>query len=155
MQQIAELKREFLRGNITKADVARQVNAIFHYYDIIEPEFNVEAADLPDEFFEPCDCIFCRAGAGQTPIPIEVVIAVENIRLVFRVGLISQFDALLEIQKILRRYHVTDEEAVKFWNESADSSVCGMAAAGPLKPEEEQFFKGLEEQMKDVPKEGK
>ncbi len=158
MSLMNEIKRDYLKGNITRTDVARQMNALLHYYGLVRPEAVVGPDEIPDAFFEPCDCIFCRADAGQSPIPVEGVVAVENIRLAFRLGVLTKLDAMAEIRKIFHRFNVIEDDAIKFWNmpvQSYDPHHTVIPVVTPLKPEEESFFKGLEEQLKNIPKEDK
>jgi len=156
MTAMQMLKRDFIKGKFTRVDVARQINALLHYYNLISPDAVVDTADVPEVFFQPCDCVFCRAEAGESPIPLEGVAMVENARLAYRLGMISKLDAMLETQKIFRAYNVNEADAIKFWQVVPVSpDPCHtQASVPPLAAEEVEFFKGLEEQLKVIPKEG-
>ena len=106
--------------------------------------------DMPEDFWLPCNCLICKSERGETPLLLEAIISIENLRLAWRVGMIPQHDALVEIRKVLRQHNVSDDEALKLWNIKSSHQA---ALVPPLADEEKAFFSSLEEQMKDIPKE--
>ena len=151
MKQIAELKKRFLAGNLTKQEVATQFTLLLHKHGMIPPDAVVEIEELPEAFWLPCDCVFCRAERGEGPLPLDAVVEVESLRASYQFGLISKVEAMLKIEIIFRKYNVTQKQAVEFWRFPQQHQCPGVS---PLKPEEKEFFASLEEQMKIIPKEG-
>jgi hypothetical protein len=149
LKRMAEIKSAFLDGVIDKAEATRQVDATLHENGLLHPEEVMTVEDVPEDFFLPCDCLICKSERGETPLPLEAIISIENLRMAWRVGMIPQYNALLEIRRILAQYKVTDEEALKLWNIKSSHQT----QVTPLADEEKAFFSGLEEQMKDIPKE--
>lgn len=150
LKQIAELKKSFLAGNLTKQEVATQFTILLRKHGMIRLEAVVEIDEIPAAFWLPCECVFCRAERGEGPLPLEAVVEVESLRASFQFGLISKVEAMLKIEAIFRTHRVTQRQAVEFWR-FPQQHQC----VPPLKPEEKEFFASLEEQMKDVPKDEK
>lgn len=148
MKQIAELKKGFLAGNLTKQEVATQFTALLRKYGMIHPAAVVEIDELPAGFWLPCDCVFCRAERDEGPLPLDSVVEIESLRASYQFGLISKVEAMLKIEAIFRTHGVTHQQAIEFWR-FPQQHQC----VPPLKPEEKEFFASLEEQMKDIPNE--
>ena len=150
LKRMTEIKSSFLDGMIDKAEATRQVDATLHENGLLHPEEAMTVEDVPEDFWLPCNCLICKSERGETPLPLEAIISIENLRLAWRVGMIPQHDALVEIRKVLRQHNVSDDEALKLWNIKSSHQA---ALVPPLADEEKAFFSSLEEQMKDIPKE--
>lgn len=151
LKRMSEIKKAFLDGVLNKAEATRQVDTVLHENGLLGKDEDMAVEDMPEDFWVPCDCLICKSERGETPLPLEAIIAIENLRLAWRVGMVPQHDALVEIRKILRQYGVSDNEALGLWR--INSSHQTQVTMTPLAKEEKEFFSSLEEQMKDIPKE--
>jgi len=160
LKRMSAIKNDFLKGLYDKREATKLIELTLKQYGALERESEMFVEDVPVDFWLPCECLFCKAERGESPLPIEAIVGIENLRMASRMGMISKFDAISNIKRILQKYNVSDTEALKLWQISSGSTAMGHtgpvgAQVTPLAPEETEFFSSLEEQMKNVPKDEK
>jgi len=154
LKRMSEIKRDFLRGEIDREKATKLVDELLHQHGLLEPDAIMELADMPEDFFQPCDCLCCKSERGECPLPLEAIVSIENLRLAAKMGMISMMEAMVGIKRILNQHNVSEAEALKLWNIPSPQEKHTMQVK-PLQGEEIDFFAKLEEQMKDIPKEDK
>src|SRR5271157_2017987 len=116
LKRMGEIKGDFLRGQIDRAEVAKQIDALLRKHGLLSADEIMEPADEPEDFFLPCNCLCCKAERGECPLPLEAIVGIENLRLATRMGMISKMEAMVRIQRILKEHNVSEDEALKLWN---------------------------------------
>lgn len=148
LKRMSEIKADYLKGVLNKVEATKLVDALLHEFGLLKPGQVTEVDDIPGDFFLPCDCLIRKCERGESPLPLEAIVTIENLRMAFRMGLVGVYDAVMQIRPILRQYNVSDEEALRLWNVGT-SHQSAVQTIAPLQGEEFDFFQRLEEQMKD------
>src|SRR5271170_2050280 len=118
LKRMNELKNDYHKGLYDKRQATKLIEQALKQFGALDADAEMFVEDVPEDFWIPCDCLFCKTERGECPLPVHAIVSIENLRLASRMGMISKVEAITSIQNILRTYNVSDQEALKLWQVS-------------------------------------